>query len=92
MDDNVILGGMAAVPVITAMLEATKRWSFVTAAMTPFLAMVLGVAWNVSLTVGTEEFSRTDILLGLIIGLAASGLYSAGSVVVDEVRERRNGP
>lgn len=90
MEENVILGGMAAVPFITAALQAVKRLSFITTEMTPFIAVLLGVAWNVSLTVGTEEFTRADIFLGIVIGLAASGLYSAGSTVVGEVRERRS--
>ncbi len=89
MDENVVLGGMAAIPFIVAIVGGLK--SFVPPRTVPFVAMVIGVIWNVGLTVGTDEFSREDIFLGMVIGLAASGLYSAGTSVVDEIQDRRNG-
>ena len=86
MEENVTLAGMAAVPIITAALQAVKP--FLPKRVLPFVAMVMGVAWNVGLTAGTDEFDRTTIFLGIMIGLAASGLYSAGRAVVDETRGR----
>lgn len=53
--------------------------------------MAIGVTWNVGLTAGTDEFDRTAIFLGVVIGLAASGFYSAGRVVVNEASERLKG-
>ncbi len=88
MDNNIILGGMAAVPFITAILQMFKGW--VPTKALPFLAVVIGVAWNVGLTVGTDEFSRSTIFLGIVVGLAASGLYSASKVSVEGVVDRLN--
>ena len=76
MDDNVLLGGMAAVPVITALLQVVKP--VLPVRLLPLAAVALGVGWNVGLTVGTDEFSRATIFVGVLVGLAASGLYSAG--------------
>jgi len=76
MNENITLGGMAAVPFIVAILQAVKLLGL-PARVVPFAAMLIGVAWNVGLTAGTGEFDRTSIFLGLIVGLAASGLYSA---------------
>jgi hypothetical protein len=86
MEEEVLLVGMAAVPIITGILQAVK--GFIPDKLVPFAAMTIGVAWNVGLTAGTDEFDRTAIFLGMVIGLAASGLYSAGRVVVNEAAER----
>ena len=69
--------GLAGFPVITALLELSKRtvpelgdrwW--------PLVALVLGVALNV----GIGYQMGTDLVLaglvGIVTGLAASGLYS----------------
>ncbi len=89
MEEDVVLVGMAAVPVITGILQAVK--SFVPARFLPFAAMSIGVVWNVGLTAGTDEFARSTIFLGVVIGLAASGLYSAGRTVVEEASGRMGG-
>lgn len=44
--------------------------------------------WNVGLTVGTHEWSRITPFLGIVVGLAASGLYSTGRVAKEEAVER----
>lgn len=90
MTDEVVFGGMAAVPFITALLQMFKGW--VPTKFLPFLALILGVGWNVGLTVGTDEFSRTTIFLGLVVGLAASGLYSAAKATAEEVTDRISWP
>jgi len=84
MDDTIVLGGLAATPIITALLQVAKP--LLPARFLPFVAIVLGVGWQVALTLGTDEWSRSTVLLGVIVGLAASGLYSAGRVVVEAAR------
>lgn len=90
MDNNIILGGMAAVPIITALLQAVKGW--VPSKSLPFCAILIGTVWNVGLTVGTDEFTRSTIFLGIVIGLAASGLYSASRTTAEGVADRINWP
>lgn len=90
MDDNIVLGGMAAVPIITALLQMFRGW--IPNRALPFLALLLGTGWNVGLTVGTDEFSRYTIFLGIVVGLAASGLYSATKTAVEEVTDRISWP
>lgn len=86
MEENITLVGMSAVPVITGFLQAVK--GVIPDKLVPFAAMATGVVWNVGLTAGTDEFDRTAIFLGLVIGLAASGLYSGGKTAITEARER----
>lgn len=90
MDDNILLGGMASAPFITAALQMFKGW--IPNRALPFLAIVLGIAWNVGLTAGTDEFSRSTIFLGIIVGLAASGLYSAIRVTAEGVADKIDWP
>lgn len=85
VDDEIVFGGMAAVPIITALLQMVKPWVPIRAV--PLIAVGVGVTWNVGLTVGTDEWSRTTIFLGIVVGLAASGLYSAGRVAKEGMTE-----
>lgn len=88
--NDVVLGGMVAVPIITAALQLFKGW--LPTKLLPFMAVVIGVAWNVGLTIGTDEFSRSTVFLGIVVGLAASGLYSAARVTTEGISDRISWP
>jgi len=89
VEDSIALGGMAAIPIITAVLQAAK--GFIPMRALPLAAIAIGIVWNVSLTVGTDEFTRLDILRGVVYGLAASGFYSITRTGVDAARNIVNG-
>lgn len=74
--DTELLVGLAAAPIIAALLQIVKpflrdqRWW-------PVVALALGISWNVLANVDSKEFGwSTAVLLGIVVGLAASGLYS----------------
>lgn len=79
MEENVVLIGLAGTPAIIGILQAIKLAfkPILPDRVMPLLAIVVGVIWNVALTIGTEEFDRTTIALGVIVGLAAVGMYSS---------------
>lgn len=79
MNDGTVLIGIGAAPIITALIQAAKAW--LPDRAEPIVAVVLGVLWNVGFTAGTDEFGRATVFLGIVTGLAASGLYSAGQSV-----------
>jgi len=85
MNDDTVLVGLAAAPVITALVQMLKPW--LPERTWPLAALAFGVLWNVGFTVGTEEFGRATVFLGIATGLAAAGLYSAQRAV----RETLNG-
>ncbi len=83
MDTNLI--GLAGVPIIVALVELVKRtvpelgerwW--------PLLAVAFGEALNLGLAYGTGSDLLTAGVLGLVAGLAASGLYSGGKALVEK--------
>ena len=96
VENEVIFGGMAAIPIIVPMLQAVKGlvkkvWPNTPTEIWPFAAIALGVSWQVLISVGTENFGRETLLLGVLMGLAASGLYSPLKTALTEVQERLNG-
>lgn len=65
---------MVLVPVVVALVEGIKRVGL-NARYCGILAILLGIG-GAAITAGV--FSTAIILPGLIVGLTASGLYSAG--------------
>jgi hypothetical protein len=69
---------MAAAPVIVALVAATGRaWRGLPRTMYPLLSIAYGVAWHAALAQRVESELPTAALVGVVVGLAASGLYSA---------------
>ncbi len=90
MDDAVVVSGVAAAPVVTALVEAigravpalSRRWY-------PLIAIALGVAWSSAVAFAQGEFAWSAPLVGVVVGLAASGLYSgAVKPALGSMRER----
>jgi hypothetical protein len=78
MEDLHAWTGLAAAPVITALVAAIggvapglPRRAY------PLLAIALGIAWNAAVAAALGDLSPATPLYGIVAGLAASGLYSA---------------
>lgn len=78
MEDLQAWTGLAAAPVITALVSAIggaapalPRRAY------PLLAIGLGIAWSAAVAATLGELSWATPLYGVVAGLAASGLYSA---------------
>lgn len=77
MDDAAIITGMAAAPVITALVAAIGGAApRVPRRAYPLLAVTLGVAWNCAAAWALGEMTAATPLAGIAAGLAACGLYS----------------
>lgn len=74
--------GLAGVPLVLALVELVKRTLEPAARLVPLISVVIGVGFNLAVGVGLIGVSPTAAALtGLVVGLAASGLYSAGRTV-----------
>jgi predicted RND superfamily exporter protein len=77
IDHPQILTGIAAVPIIVALVAATGAAFGVPRRFLPILAVGHGIAWNVAAAATFGEPLSPAALGGVVVGLAASGLYSA---------------
>ena len=67
--------GFGLAPVVIALVAIAKRW-ITDERWWPILALALGVALNVGLATILKVDLATAAAVGLLVGLAASGLYS----------------
>lgn len=80
MDNTSLLFGLAAVPVIVALVQLFKPF-VADGRYWPLIAVVCGVAWNVAVGYITAENLAVSGLTGVVVGLAASGLYSTTATI-----------
>jgi hypothetical protein len=77
MDASLPLAGVAAAPLITALVAAVgMALPAVPRRLYPVLAIAVGVTWNVALAWNSGDALAPLIFGGVVAGLAASGLYS----------------
>jgi hypothetical protein len=75
--DELLLTGLAAAPIITALVAAIgAAVPKVPRRCYPLLAIALGAGWQCATAAVTGELTPAAALAGIVIGLAASGLYS----------------
>jgi hypothetical protein len=72
--------GLAAVPVIIGLVEVFKRW-IADDRYYPLIGLALGIIINVAIAYQTAGDYLLAVLVGIVAGLAASGLYSGGKAV-----------
>lgn len=73
---NMTLGAAAIVPIILSLCQVVKMAGWIQDKYTPFLALGLGVLITFLLADNFREDISATILTGMLMGLAASGLYS----------------
>jgi hypothetical protein len=64
------------IPIITAIVQAFKMTNWVKDKYTPFLAMLIGIGVTFLLAHDRTANISGTVLIGILFGLAASGLYS----------------
>ena len=74
--------GLAGVPFITALVQLFKPW-LADKRLMPVAAIILGVAINLAFMVPGANIALT-VMVGVVAGLAASGLWSAGKAAVGQ--------
>ncbi|HSW76121.1 MAG TPA: holin [Candidatus Saccharimonadales bacterium] len=74
--NNFTIQAAVVIPIITAVVQAIKLTGFVKDRFTPFVSMVVGILITFLLAHHALDDISGSVLLGILFGLAASGLYS----------------
>ena len=67
--------GLASVPVLIGLVEVCKRW-IDDDRYYPLIALALGIIINLAIAYRTGTDYTLAVLVGVVAGLASSGLYS----------------
>ncbi len=75
--------GLAGAGVVAALLQAVKSAIGFPTRFAPLVAVGLGIAWNVGLRGAgiADETYPVAVVLGVLSGLGASGLYSGAKAI-----------
>lgn len=78
MDNEMVaLTGLAAAPIITALVAAiSAAIPALPRRAYPIVAVAIGVAWNMAASAASGGIGWSAPVYGVVAGLAASGLYS----------------
>jgi len=82
MDNNIILGGIGAVPIIAALVQIIKTAIPLPTRVLPLLTLAAGMAWQNGYSLAIGQWEPVGLLFSVVVGLSASGLYSATKGVV----------
>lgn len=85
--DNFTLQAAVVIPIITAIVQAFKFW--INDKFAPFIAMIVGVGITFLFTHDAIADLSGTILLGLLFGLASSGLYSGLRTTAAAIKEAK---
>lgn len=76
------------IPVIVGIIELLKSYGLPKRIM-PILSLVFGIAGGVFYLFPNDW--KSGVLVGIIMGLSASGLYSGGKAIVNRKEDNGNG-
>lgn len=80
MEDGIILGGIGAVPIITALVQVVRTAvPALPSRFIPLSTLAAGMGWQNAYALASGEWEAMTLLLSVTIGLAATGLYEATS-------------
>jgi len=75
--------GIVAVPLIVGLVEVVKR-AGLPERFAPLVSMALGLALSLGYMATSGDAAWMDsLVIGIALGLSASGLYSSGKTAVD---------
>ncbi len=72
--------GLAGIPLIVALVQVAKSWVSEDRYY-PVLAVAMGLILNLGIAQARGADLPTAMMMGLVAGLAASGLYSQGKTL-----------
>ena len=72
---SITLGATATVPIVVALTQMVKVTGWVAEKYMPFVAILMGILISFLLSTDKTDIS-SNVLSGLLFGLAGSGLYS----------------
>ena len=78
--NNAVLMALVLAPITTGMIEVVKRTANIQERYLPLVSLLSGVAIAVLIALGTGQDIVQYILVGVIGGLSASGLYDQSKI------------
>ena len=78
--NNAVLMALALAPITTGMIEVVKRTANIQERYLPLVSLLSGIAIAVVIALGTGQDIVQYILVGVIGGLSASGLYDQSKI------------
>jgi hypothetical protein len=84
---NFSMQAAVIIPIITAVVQAFKFW--INEKFAPFIAMIVGIGITFLMVHDATGNLSGTILLGLLFGLASSGLYSGLRTTTAAIKEAK---
>jgi len=73
--NNAVLVAVILAPITTGIIEAVKQTANIDKQYLPILSLLVGILVAVLIALGTDQDLVQFVLVGIIGGLGASGLY-----------------
>lgn len=74
--------GLIGIPIVTALVEVCKKvFPGMPTRFYPVLSIVIAILINLGVAIYQHTDVGLSLVIGLVVGLAASGLYSGGRTV-----------
>ena len=92
MNQEAVTASLLGLPVIIGVIQVLKALLVIPNNLFPVIALALGVAFTVGgsvwepgpITVAASLFEQ--VIAGIVLGLAASGLYDTAAMNIDETK------
>lgn len=79
--------GIAIIPIITMLVDVIKK-AGLPKKFAPLTSIILGIIFGIAFQ--NDGDIKNSIIIGIIMGMSASGLYSGGKEVSKAAREMKN--
>lgn len=87
--NNFSIGVAATVPIIVAITQAMKATNWVKDKYIPFVSIIIGIFVSIMFTHNFMSALSATIMLGILYGLSACGLYSTVKSTQNAIVEER---
>ena len=78
--NNAVLVAVILAPITTGIIEVVKQTLNINNRFLPILSLLVGIFVAVAIALGTGQDVVQFILVGIVGGLSASGLYDQGKI------------
>lgn len=78
--NNAVLVAVILAPITTGIIEVVKQTLNIDARYLPILSLLVGILVAVAIALGTGQDVAQYVLVGIVGGLSASGLYDQSKI------------
>ena len=82
--NNAVMVAVILAPITTGIIEVVKQTLNINNRYLPILSLLVGIFVAVAIALGTGQDLVQYVLVGIVGGLSASGLYDQGKIKEDE--------